>query len=114
MHPVAPRARVKTQKATHNQSALVGIIEGAALPPHRAVRLCLTVRHSSPFFPEAKPQEKNLGGTVCGKAEPYRSVRRRSRIGSLTRALNGKALPQCAAAEPQPLKPSLLGLFLLV
>ncbi len=80
MHPVAPRTRVKTQKATHNQSALVGIIEGAALPLHSAVRLCLTVGHSSPFFPEAKPQEKNLGGTVAGKAKPYRTGWRQSRI----------------------------------
>ena len=53
----------------------------AALPPHSAERLCLSANYF--YFYEAAPQ---LGGAASrklessdGKAEPYRTVRRRSR-----------------------------------
>ena len=51
----------------------------AAVPPHSAVRLCLTEEVALKSFPEAQPQEKK--GEEHGKAEPYRTVRRHSRIG---------------------------------
>jgi len=61
----------------------------AALPPHSAVRLRLTVEsfkfiggYASNSF-EAQPQRKNVD---VGKAQPFRAVRRQSRIGELSNA----------------------------